>query len=130
MYGDDCWLCSVTCLGGFSSSLFLRRVRVGMHVISSGVVLGLISSFAFGLLDVLIAFASRFIGMVLSLVLAQAISACILLLAVIDAFTSGLSVQVLPMLLLVGIGLGAVNAFANLSLYKGLAVGPIALVCP
>ncbi len=103
-----------------------------MHVISSGVLLGLTSSLAFGLLDVLISFASRFIGMVLSLVLAQAISACILLLALLDAFTStsGLSFQSLPMFLCVGGGLGVINAFANLSLYKGLAVGPIALVSP
>jgi len=101
-----------------------------MHIVSPDVLLGLTSSLAFGLLDVLISFASRFIGMMLSLVLAQAISAGILLLALIDAFTSGLSIEALPMLLLVGSGLGAVNAFANLSLYKGLAVGPIALVSP
>lgn len=101
-----------------------------MHVISMGVLLGLTSSLAFGLLDVLISFASRFIGLMLSLVLAQAISASILLLALIDAFASGLSIQSLPMLLLFGGGLGAMNAFANLSLYKGLALGPIALVSP
>ena len=114
-------------LGGV---LFTRRVHVGMHVISTGVLLGLTSSLAFGLLDVLISFASRFIGLVLSLVLAQAISAAILLMALIDAFASGLSIQALPMLLLLGGGLGAINAFANLSLYKGLALGPIALVSP
>lgn len=120
---------SVSVLGGLLPH-FLRRVYIGMHMVSPDVLLGLTSSLAFGLLDVLISFASRFIGMVLSLVLAQAISVGILLLALIDAFTSGLSIQALPMLLLVGSGLGAINAFANLSLYKGLAVGPIALVSP
>ncbi len=101
-----------------------------MHVISFGVILGLGSSITFGLLDVLISFASRFIGMLLSLVIAQAISALVLLFVLVDAFTPGLSIHTLPVLLFVGVGLGTVNAFANLSLYKGLAIGPLALVSP
>ncbi len=101
-------------------------------MIPQGILLGLSSAVAFGLLEALISFASRSIGTMHSLVLAQAVSAGILLMYLLMVFRSGIGVQpeALPILLLVGAGLGLVNSLANLSLYKGLSIGPVSLVSP
>ena len=99
-------------------------------MISQGILLGLTASFAFGLLDILISFASRRIGIIYSLALAQAISACLLLVPLVNVFFSGMEYKLLLLLLFIGIGLGLINTLANLSLYKGLALGPMALVSP
>lgn len=99
-------------------------------MILSGIVFGLTSSLTFGILDILIVSTSRTTGVLQSLMLAQAISAGILLLYLLQVFISGISLQLFFSLLLVGSLLGAVNTLANLSLYKGLELGPIAVVSP
>ena len=101
-------------------------------MVSTGIVLGLSSAIAFGLLDSLISIASRFFGTMQTIVLAQAISAVLILLYLVSFLKTGLVYQSssVPVLLLVGISLGIVNTCANLSLYRGLAIGPVALVSP
>jgi drug/metabolite transporter (DMT)-like permease len=101
-------------------------------MVSAGIVLGLSSAIAFGLLDSLISIASRFFGTMQTIVVAQAISAVLILLYLVSFLKTGLVYQpsTLPLLLLVGISLGIVNTCANLSLYRGLAIGPVALVSP
>lgn len=99
-------------------------------MILSGIVFGLTSSLTFGILDILIALTSRKTGVFQSLVIAQAISAVILLFYLMHIFVSGISLQLFFSLLFVGVLLGAVNTLANLSLYKGLELGPIAVVSP
>jgi drug/metabolite transporter (DMT)-like permease len=67
-----------------------------------------------------------------TIVLAQAISAVLILLYLVSFLKTGLvySPSTVPLLLLVGISLGIVNTCANLSLYRGLAMGPVAIVSP
>jgi drug/metabolite transporter (DMT)-like permease len=99
-------------------------------MILSGIMFGLTCSLTFGILDILIASTSRTTGVLQSLILAQAISAGILLLSLLQVFVVGISLQLFLSLLFVGGLLGVVNTLANLSLYKGLELGPIAIVSP
>ena len=97
-----------------------------------GILLGLSSAVAFGLLDSLISIASRYISIVQTIVLAQAISVLVLLFYLVIFFKSAaiFSPADLPLLLFVGGGLGIINTLANLSLYRGLALGPVAIISP
>jgi drug/metabolite transporter (DMT)-like permease len=99
-------------------------------MILSGIVFGLISSLTFGILDILIVSTSRTTGVLQSLLLAQTVSAAILSLCLLQVFISGISLQLFFSLLMVGCLLGAVNTLANWSLYKGLELGPIAVISP
>lgn len=101
-------------------------------MIPLGILLGLSSAVAFGFLDSLISIASRYISIVQTIVLAQAISVLVLLFYLVIFFKSVaiFSPAYLPLLLLVGGGLGIINTLANLSLYRGLALGPVAIISP
>ena len=97
------------------------------------ILLGLVAALMFGLLDIFIAQSSRTIGMMYTVVLAHATVASILLFylfAHTSSITFGMAANHVPELLWAGLGLGIVSCLSNLSLYKGLSLGPMALISP
>lgn len=101
-------------------------------MIPLGILFGLLSAISFGILDSLISLATRVMNALHSIVLTQSISVLLLLAELV--LTEKQSFPVLtrnfPFLFLVGMGLGLVNVGSNLSLYKGLERGPVALISP
>ena len=97
------------------------------------IVFGLVSALMFGLLDICIAHTTRMIGMMYTLVLAHALAAAILVLylfAHTSSITAGIQPDTFPLLLCIGGALGIVSCLTNLSLYKGLEMGPLAIISP
>ena len=93
-----------------------------------GVFFGLAAAITFGLLDTLISYVSRVIGIWYVLVLAQIVSAILLFMFL--EYSNRIQMASPLILLLIGVSIGGANTLANLSLYNGLAIGPVALVSP
>jgi drug/metabolite transporter (DMT)-like permease len=99
-------------------------------MVSSGILLGLLAAVAFGLLEALIAIVSRSSSTVQTVVLVQATSVPMLFFSLVAFFKSDVifSPESFPSLLLLSMGLGLLDTVANVSLCRGLALGPVAIV--
>jgi uncharacterized membrane protein len=94
---------------------------------------GLISAVSFGLLDIVITYVVQRVHALHILVLAHGLAALgllIILLLPTPFRLTGNTTTTLFLLLGIGVGIGLVSTLTNLSLYKALELGPLALVSP
>lgn len=96
-----------------------------------GIILGLTAALTIGLSDFFVALVSRQLGTLRTLLGVQIVGTVALLLYFVGVGrTTNAQSEPLIMSLLIGAGLGILAAFSYLSLYKGLLLGPIAIVSP
>src|SRR6185312_14860303 len=103
----------------------------GTTMVPAGILLGLLPAFSIGLGDFFAASASRNIGTLRTLLGVQLVG--LISASIFFLITEGPKYHLAGSLLVnlaIGLGLGLLTAAAYLSFYKGLSIGPIAIVSP
>lgn len=100
-------------------------------MLPAGIAFGLSAALAFGLSDFLSALVSRQVGTLYTLLGVQIVGTMLLLcyFPAAGAISSSIA-ESLPVILLNGIGIGTIDVLAYMAFYKGLSIGPVAIVSP